>query len=285
MEYKFKSWWRASGKRRASRGGCPPAACLSLGPPAWWMSAAGRGPGSSGGSCATALFLALMPAIQGSQKIDLGNSLKVIARDSGNSRWFLRAAPECSRRCILSCSFSGLTLFFMFISGWSQSWGIHELSSSAFFLKTHPFVSLGENEACYPSPSAPLQGSRKLALVIVNYLWKRQSLQLPPWLKLQRSVVMVEINESRSWVFGLLMTAEMKRQQLKLALGMSIPVRISFWDTVIACTIDSSQAPSFLKPVLKCSLIISFLFFRSVASNLTTPSLKEKYSLWSTIQS
>ena len=96
MEYKFKSWWRTSGKSRAPRGGCPPAARLSLGPPAWWMSAAGRGPGSSGGSCATALFLALMPAIQGSQKIGLGNSLKVIARDSGNSRWFLRAAPNAA---------------------------------------------------------------------------------------------------------------------------------------------------------------------------------------------
>lgn len=120
-------------KEKGFQRGLSPAARLSLGPPAWRMSAAGRGPGSSGGSCATALFLALMPAIQGSQKIGLGNSLKVIARDSGNSRWFLRAAPECSRRCILSCSFSGLTLFFMFISGWSQSWGIHELSSSAFF--------------------------------------------------------------------------------------------------------------------------------------------------------
>lgn len=160
MEYKFKSWWRTSGKSRAPRGGCPPAGCLSLGPPAWWMSAAGRGPGSSGGSCASALFLALMPAIQGSQKIGLGNSLKVIARDSGNSRWFLRAAPECSRRCILSCSFSGLSLFFMFISGWSQSWGIHELSLSAFFLNPS-LCFFGREWSLLPKPLCPTAGFKE----------------------------------------------------------------------------------------------------------------------------
>lgn len=85
------------------------------------------------GSSDTALFLALMPAIQASQEIGLGNSLKVITWDSGNSRCLLRAAPKCSRRCILSCSLSGLSLLFMFISGWSQSWYIHELSLSVFF--------------------------------------------------------------------------------------------------------------------------------------------------------
>lgn len=81
----------------------------------------------------TAFFLALMPAIQASQTIGLGNSLKVITWDSGDSRWLLRAASKCSRRCILSCSLSGLPLLFMFIPGWSQNWGIHELSPSEFF--------------------------------------------------------------------------------------------------------------------------------------------------------
>lgn len=85
------------------------------------------------GSCDTALFLSLMPATGDSQKIGLGNSSKVITWDSGNSRWLLRTAPKCSQRCLLSCSLLGLSLFFMFISGWSQSWSIHELSPSVGF--------------------------------------------------------------------------------------------------------------------------------------------------------
>lgn len=174
-------------------------------------------------------------------KIDLGNSLKVIARiqETPGGFWELpRMQPEMYPQLFI---FRTYVIFHVYFLAGARA-GIHELSSSAFFLKTHPFVSLfGREWSLLPKPSAPLQGSRKLALVIANYLWKRQSLQLPPD-QSQDQWWWWKPNESRSWVFGLLMTAEMKRQQLKLALGMSIPVRISFWDTVIACTIDSSQA-------------------------------------------
>ena len=71
------------------------------------------------GSCAAAF----MPAIQGSQKIGLGNSLKVITWDSGDSRWLLRAAPKCSGDASSVVHFQDFSLFFMFISGWTQSWG------------------------------------------------------------------------------------------------------------------------------------------------------------------
>ena len=118
---------------------------------------------------AAALFLAFMPATQGSPKIGLGNSFRVITWDSGTSRWLLRAAPKCSQRCVLGCSlFSGFSLFFMFISGWSQSWGIHELAWSAF-LSIPLFLWERKKLALQPPLSHP-EGSRKLALVIVNYL-------------------------------------------------------------------------------------------------------------------
>lgn len=145
----------------------------------------GQGAHCSWGSGTVALCLALMPAFQGSPKIGSGNSWKVITWDSGNSRWFLRAAPQCSRGCVLSCSLSGLSLFFMFISGRNCGSSIHELSLSASPQPlADPFVSLGEKDTCSPIPSAPPRGSRKLALVIVNYLWKRQSPGLPFWQKL-----------------------------------------------------------------------------------------------------
>lgn len=121
---------RTLGRRRALGGGglspadplsvlCQPGECL------------GQGAHCSRGSRTIALCLALMPAFQGSPKIGSGNSLKVITWDSGNSRWFLRAAPKCSRGCVLSCSLSGLSLFFMFISGRNPGSCIHEFSLSA----------------------------------------------------------------------------------------------------------------------------------------------------------
>lgn len=104
-------------------------------------------------------------------KIGLGNSLKVITWDSGNSRWLLRAAPKCSWRCILSCSLSVFSLFFMFISGCSQTWGIHELLLSGFFFfKPNPLF-LWKRKKLAPQCPVPLWwGSRRLVLVIVNYL-------------------------------------------------------------------------------------------------------------------
>lgn len=98
---------------------------------------------------------------------------------------FWELPPKCSRGCFLSCSLSGLSLFFMFISGRNRGSSIHELSLSASLQPlADPFVSLGEKDTCSPIPSAPPRGSRKLALVIVNYLWKRQSPGLPSWQKL-----------------------------------------------------------------------------------------------------
>lgn len=56
----------------------------------------------------------------------------------------------------------------------------------------------------------------------------------------------------------------MKRQPWKPAWGMSIPIRISVWDTVITYATGSSQASAFLEQVPICSLITSFLFFQNV---------------------
>lgn len=229
------------------------------------VNVCGQGAGLLRGSCATALFLALTPAIQGSQKLGLGSSWKVITWDSGNSRWFLRAAPKCSWRCILSCSLSGLSLFFMFISGWSQSWGIHELSLSCF-----PFVCLFYQSLCFfwrersllPSPLCHTIGFKETGPCNCK-LPTKETKPLASFLaKASRSAAIAEINESCCWAPGLLVAAEMKRQQLKSALGMSIPIRISVWDTVITHTVGSSQASGFLKPVLICSLTASFLFFQ-----------------------
>lgn len=64
----------------------------------------------------------------------------------------------------------------MLISGWSQSWGVDSSPG---------LVSLGEKEACSSVSSAPPLGSKKLALMIVNYPRKRPSPWLPSWLKLQ----------------------------------------------------------------------------------------------------
>ena len=54
----------------------------------------------------------------------------------------------------------------------------------------------------------------------------------------------------------------MKRQQLKSALGMSIPIRMSVWDTVITHATNARQALGILKPVLICSLITVFFSFQ-----------------------
>lgn len=101
----------------------------------------------SRGSRTNALCLALMPVIQGSPKIGLGNSLKVITWDSGTSRSLLRAAPNAARDSSSAANFQDFSLFFMFISGSS----IH---GSAFM----------STLCLFPPPKIPL------------FLWERKKL-------------------------------------------------------------------------------------------------------------
>lgn len=134
----------------------------------------------------------------------------------------------------------------------------------SFFYQSLCFF--GREGSLLAKPLCPTVGFKETGPC--NWKWPmKKTKPLAPFLaKASGSEVMVEINESCSWASGLLVAAEMKRQQLKSALGMSVPIRISVWDTVITHATDSSQATGFLKPVLTCSLITHFLFFQSATS-------------------
>lgn len=112
----------------------------------------------------------------------------------------------------------------MFISGWSQSWDIHELSPSVFFFPSFfkPiifFFPLGEKEACCSSvPSLPPLRFKETGPCNCKLPVKKTKPLAPFLAKASRSVVIAEINESCCWAAGLLVVAEMKRQQLKLSL-------------------------------------------------------------------
>lgn len=115
-------------------------------------------------SCATALFLALMPAIQGSQKIGLGDSLKVITWDSGNSRWLLRAAPECSGDASSAVHFRGFHYFScLFLAG--ARGGVfmssHHLIFLFFFFFYQSLCFFEREGSLLPKPLCPTVGFKE----------------------------------------------------------------------------------------------------------------------------
>lgn len=193
---------RTSGKRRAPRGGRSLAAGVSRGSPA------GRG-WRLRGSHAAALFLALMPAIQGSQEIGLGNSFKVITWDSGTSRWLLSAAPQCSQRRSPGAGFRDWHCFHAYF--WLEpELGLHELSGSGF---SPVLVFLWEEKKLAPLASAPPGGPQEAGS------WKLPVKKTKP-------------------VAGFL--ACWWRLGREGGFGASNPMRISVWSTVITGASGSS---------------------------------------------
>lgn len=93
----------------------------------------------------------------------------------------------------------GLSLCFIFISGWSQSWGIHKFSLSGFmFLFLKP-ISLFLRERKYPAPQFPGPHHRFKEIGPCNCkLSMKKTKPLAALLaEASRSAVMEEINESR----------------------------------------------------------------------------------------
>lgn len=129
-----------------------------------------------------------------------------------------------------------------------------------------------------PNPLCPTIGFKETGPCNCKLPMKKMEPLASFLAKTSRSAVIAEINESGCWAPGLLVAAEMKRQQLKSALGMSIPIRIFVWDTVITCSMGSSEDSGFLEWVLICSLTtVAFLSkYNLFPSNLTTSFPKKK---------
>lgn len=177
-----------------------------------------------------------MPAIQDSQKIGVGNSLKLLLGIQKTPGGFWELPPDAARDASSAVHFRTFIIFHVYF--WLEpELGIHELSLSAFFplfffFLTNPFVSLREKEACSLLLQLTL-GFKEAGPCNCKLPMKKTKPLAPFLVEAWRSAVIVGINESCCWAPGLLVAAEMKRLQLKSALGMSIPIRICVQDTVI----------------------------------------------------
>lgn len=94
----------------------------------------------------------------------------------------------------------GLSLCFIFISGWSQSWGIHQFSLSGFmfmFLFFKP-ISLFLRERKYTAPQVPgpLHGFKEIGPCNCKLSMKKTKPLAALLAEASRSAVMEEINES-----------------------------------------------------------------------------------------
>lgn len=167
------------------------------------------GAGRLRGSRAAALFLALMPAIQGSQEIGLGNSFKVITWDSGASRWLLSAGPQCSQRRSPGAGFRDWHCFHAYF--WLEpELGLQDLSGSDF----SPVPAfLWEEKKLAPLASAPPGGPQEAGS------WK-----LP-------------VKKTKPVAGFLACWWQLGREG---GFGASIPMRISVWSTVITGASGSS---------------------------------------------
>lgn len=115
-----------------------------------------QGPCCSWGSRTNTLRLVLMPAIQGSPKIGLGNSLKVITWDSGRLQVAFESCPQMQLgihpQLFTRRTFHYFSCLFLAGTVAQDSWAL----TVCFLPPTNPFVSLGEKDACSSVPSAPL---------------------------------------------------------------------------------------------------------------------------------
>lgn len=213
-------------RRRALRGeGCSlrirfqSFACL--------VNVSGQGAHCSWGSGTIALCLALMPAFQGSPKIGSGNSWKVITWNSGNSRWFLRAAPKMQPG-MLPQLFTFRTLIVFHVYFWQEPWLQYSWALTVCFPATPRWslCFLGRERHLLPNPLCPTTGFKETGPCNCKLPMKKTKPWAPFLAEASRSAVIVETNESCCWAAGLLVAVKMKRQQLKSALGMSISIRI-----------------------------------------------------------
>lgn len=175
------------------------------------------------------------------------------------------------RRCILSCSLSGLFIIFHVYFWLEPELGkagrvfmsSHCLSIYLFILILPIPLFHWERKKLAPQSPCPAVGFREAGPCNCKSPVEKTKPLAAFLAKASRWAVIAEINER---------AAELRpaggrrdeRQQLKAAVGMSILIRIPVWDTDIAQTVGSSQPSGFLEPVKICSRITCFSFFQNV---------------------